>query len=294
MAVVPESLELSQTTASEQKRMVVNANYELFVVALTILQLVNAVLLLLLRTPQEQQVILIIAPAISLFLIIDACYRLYRARFRRRFLGEFRGWLIFLGSLPVPFLAVFRLLWYSWMMRTMRRPDFAKVGDVVVEKRAQSTLLVVILAVIIVLEAAAILILRAETPDPNANIQTASDAIWWTIVTVATVGYGDKYPVTNAGRMVGVLVMIVGVGLFSVFTSFMAQWFLRSRAQNNAEAPQPTLQVADYNVVLARLDALAARFESPEVIHRVDMVELRDRLAEIERKLERDEGAQPR
>lgn len=288
MTAAANSLDLNPTTASEQKRMVVNANYELFVVALTILQLVNAALLLLLRTTQEQQVILIIAPGISIFLIVDACYRVYKAPDRRRFLVQFRGWLVFLGSLPVPFVAVFRLLWYWWMMRTMRRPDFAKVGELVVEKRAQSTLLVVILAVILVLEVAAILILRAETPDPNANIQTASDAIWWTVVTVATVGYGDKYPVTNAGRVVGVLVMIVGVGLFSVLTSFMAQWFLRSRAQNNGEAPQPTQQVVDYNVLMAKLDALTARIEDPEAVHRVDLVEVRARLTEIEHKLERN------
>ena len=122
MTAAANSLDLNPTTASEQKRMVVNANYELFVVALTILQLVNAALLLLLRTTQEQQVILIIAPGISIFLIVDACYRVYKAPDRRRFLVQFRGWLVFLGSLPVPFVAVFRLLWYWWMMRTMRRP----------------------------------------------------------------------------------------------------------------------------------------------------------------------------
>ncbi len=288
VAFVPEATDASQGAVNEQRRLVVNANYELFVVALTIMQVINAFLLLLLRIPQEQQVIMVIAPGISLFLIIDASYRLYKAPVRRRFLVQFRGWLVFLGSLPVPFVAVFRLLWYWWMMRTMRRPDFAKVGELVVEKRAQSTLLVVILAVILVLEVAAILILRAETPDPNANIQTASDAIWWTVVTVATVGYGDKYPVTNAGRVVGVLVMIVGVGLFSVLTSFMAQWFLRSRAQNNGEAPQPTQQVVDYNVLMAKLDALTARLEDPEAVHRVDLVEVRARLTEIEHKLERN------
>lgn len=288
VAVVPDSVDSSQTVASEQRRLVVNANYELFVITLTIVQVVNAFLLFLLRTPQEQQVIMIIAPGISLFLIVDACYRLYRAHDRRRFLLQFRGWLVFLGSLPVPFIAVARLLWYWWMIRNMRRPDFTRVGNVVVEKRAQSTLLVVILAVIIVLEAAAILILRAETPDPNANIQTASDAIWWTIVTVATVGYGDKYPVTNAGRMVGVLVMIVGVGLFSVLTSFMAQWFLRSRTQKDAATQDQPVQTADYAAVMAKLDALSARLEGPEAVHRVDLSELHTRLAEIERKLDRE------
>lgn len=288
MAPVTDSTDDGQAAANEQRRLVVNANYELFVILLTILQVVNAFLWLLLRTPQEQQVVTIIGPAISLFLIIDACYRLYKAPVRRRFLGQFRGWLVFLGSLPVPFLAVFRLLWYWWMMRNMHRPDFVRVGELVIKKRAQSTLLVVILAAIVVLEVASILILRAETSASAANIQTASDAIWWTVVTVATVGYGDKYPITNPGRFVGVLVMIVGVGLFSVLTSFMAQWFLRSRAQNGAAPQQPPAEVRDHGILMAKLDALATRLEDPDAVRRSDLAELRDRLAEIEKKLNRE------
>ncbi len=287
MTAVTDSMDDDQATANEQRRLVVNANYELFVISLTILQVINAFLWLLLRTPQEQQVIAIIAPAISLFLIIDACYRLYKAPVRRRFLGQFRGWLVFLGSLPVPFLAAFRLLWYWWMMRNMHRPDFTRVGELVIERRAQSTLLVVILAAIVVLQVAGVLILRAESSDPNANIQTASDAIWWTVVTVATVGYGDKYPITNPGRIVGVLVMIVGVGLFSVLTSFMAQWFLRSRARNDEARQQPTAEGLENGVLAAKLDALAARFEDPEAVRRIDLAELHNRLAEIEKKLDR-------
>ena len=53
-----------------------------------------------------------------------------------------------------------------------------------------------------VLEVAAILIIGAESQSPQANIQDANDALWWTIVTMATVGYGDKYPVTLSGRVI--------------------------------------------------------------------------------------------
>ena len=58
---------------------------------------------------------------------------------------------------------------------------------------------------------------------PQAIIQDANDALWWTIVTMATVGYDDKYPVTLSGRVIAVFVMIVGVSPFSVLTSFMAE-----------------------------------------------------------------------
>ena len=102
---------------------------------------------------------------------------------------------------------------------------------------------------------------------PSANIQTASDAVWYTIVTITTVGYGDKYPVTNPGRIVGVLIMIVGVGLFGVLTGFLANTFLSPSESKSEEKPaeQPTAQPAQDPASLpapagfgAQLDQLTA------------------------------------
>jgi voltage-gated potassium channel len=196
------------------------------------------------------------------------------------------GWLLWLGSLPLPFLALLRLLWYRLMGGRLRRSDYTAMADVVVKKRAQSTLLVAVLAAIIVLEAAAILILGAESKSPQANIQDAGDAVWWTIVTVATVGYGDRYPVTPAGRVIGVFVMIVGVGLFGVLTSFLAHWFLRSR-QPAVQAPDsPPTSVEDTQKLLARLDALTALLEQQGAAQQDDAADLRARLAAIENRLD--------
>jgi voltage-gated potassium channel len=82
-----------------------------------------------------------------------------------------------------------------------------------------------------------------ERSDADANIKTASDALWWAYVTVTTVGYGDKYPVTNSGRLVGVLLMTIGVGLFGVLTGYLANAFLKpgseeqSRKDNGSATP---------------------------------------------------------
>jgi voltage-gated potassium channel len=73
-------------------------------------------------------------------------------------------------------------------------------------------------------------ILQFET-DPNSNIKTAEDAIWWSYVTITTVGYGDKYPVTTEGRIIAVILMTVGVGLFGTFTAFVSSWFVKSNEQ---------------------------------------------------------------
>src|SRR3712207_7326739 len=48
----------------------------------------------------------------------------------------------------------------------------------------------------------------------RSNIKTAADAIWWSVVTLTTVGYGDRYPVTTEGRFLATLLMTAGIGLF--------------------------------------------------------------------------------
>ena len=63
----------------------------------------------------------------------------------------------------------------------------------------------------------------------------ASDAIWWSLTTATTVGYGDRYPVTDAGRMVGAVLMIAGVGLFGSFTALVASYFTGRSMDNPPE-----------------------------------------------------------
>ena len=81
-----------------------------------------------------------------------------------------------------------------------------------------------LLAIILIIFAS-ISVLQFET-DPNSNIKTAEDALWWSYTTITTVGYGDKFPVTTGGRAIGVILMTGGVGLFGTFTAFISSWFL--------------------------------------------------------------------
>jgi len=274
-----------QETPIQKRQLVVHANYELFALALAVLQVVNSVLWLFLRDSEEGQVIVLISAGVSLFFVVDSIYRLARAPSRRTFMFTNSGWLLWLGSLPLPFLALLRLLWYRLMAGRLRRSDLADMADIVVTKRAQSTLLVAMLAAILVLETAAILILGAESGSPRANIQDAGDAVWWTVVTTATVGYGDYYPVTTAGRVIGIFVMIVGVGLFSVLTSFLAQWFVRSRQASAAPTGDDAVSAEDARTLLARLDAMTALLEQHGAAQHADAADLSTRLAEIEKKL---------
>jgi voltage-gated potassium channel len=73
---------------------------------------------------------------------------------------------------------------------------------------------------------AALAVLDAERGEPGANIETPADALWWALVTVTTVGYGDTYPVTTVGRLVAVLLMVTGIALLGVITANVAAWFV--------------------------------------------------------------------
>src|SRR5215813_2524547 len=63
----------------------------------------------------------------------------------------------------------------------------------------------------------------AEHVHPGANITTIGDALWWGIVTIATVGYGDYYPVTAVGRIIAIFMMLSGIGIFIILVGSLSQ-----------------------------------------------------------------------
>jgi voltage-gated potassium channel len=80
-------------------------------------------------------------------------------------------------------------------------------------------------AVLVVLCASA-MVLRAERTDRHANIHGFGDAVWWSVTTITTVGYGDRYPVTAAGRALAVVLMLTGIALLGVITASLAAWLV--------------------------------------------------------------------
>ena len=278
-------------TDSADEVVKIRPSYEAFVVSLIALSLVNSFLALLVQNREQRTVIFTVQALICVFLLVDAFYRLIRAPSKRRFLSHAYNWLYFVGSLPIPFICVVRLVPTWIMVRRLKLADYEALGRGALRRRAQSTLLSVILVTILVLEFGSIAVLGAEWQASNSNIKTAQDALWWAVVTVATVGYGDRYPTTLGGRVTGVFMMVVGVAVFAALSSFLAQWFLRQRSAPESDPATRALPQVDSEGSTQHVgdtttpvtwEQIRALLDERETAHRHEVQELRDRLAAFE------------
>jgi voltage-gated potassium channel Kch len=232
-----------------------NISYECFILALSITSVANIVIWYLIRQPEVEVVITSIDVLLSFIFLGDFAYRLFSAPTKRRYFVRQLGWLDLLSSLPFPQAKVFRLVRVGRVVRLLREVGPHRFFVAVLRDRASSALFVVLYLAILLLEFGATLILAIELQAPDGNIKNASDAIWYTYVTVTTVGYGDRYPVTNAGRLVGVLIMTVGVGLFGTLTGFLANAFV-SPKQESTDSAAATDASADVRAELAEIRRL--------------------------------------
>ena len=108
-------------------------------------------------------------------------------------------------------------------MRLLRGNKKRELIDDVVQNRGQYAVFITLLAAMLVLGTSSVLVLQFESRDPGAaNIDTGGDALWWALVTITTVGYGDFFPVTSLGRLTGVFVMFAGVGIIGALASILA------------------------------------------------------------------------
>jgi hypothetical protein len=218
-------MQSTETDFSELK----NVNYELFLVAITVIYLINFPLKYWAPTPEMSGVIQLIDTGFFVIFIGDFLYRLFSAKSKSNYFLRQYGWLDLLGSLPVSGVRLARAVRSGRTIRLLQQYGAKNMGSELRQDLAGSTLILVLFLGILVLEFGSYFILGAEVTAATANILTASDALWWSIVTIATVGYGDKYPVTNEGRIIGVFVIIAGVGLFSAFTGYLAHSFINRR-----------------------------------------------------------------
>lgn len=81
---------------------------------------------------------------------------------------------------------------------------------------------------------ASLAVLQNERPVPDSHIKDFGQALWWSITTITTVGYGDLTPVTTTGRVIAVLLMIGGISLVGSITATLASWIVQRVGQEDA------------------------------------------------------------
>ncbi|MGP3921530.1 potassium channel family protein [Nonomuraea sp. 10N515B] len=103
-----------------------------------------------------------------------------------------------------------------------------------------------------------IAVLDAERRSADPTIVTLADALWWSLTTMTTVGYGDLYPTTLEGRLIAGALMLSGIALLGVVTASIAAWFVE-RFQETSAAE--TRNQADLRLVLTELEKLRSRVD---------------------------------
>ena len=213
--------------------------YELFSLALSIAALVVLAMMIgTTQTPETRQLLEMADLTLCAFFFVDFCRNFIIADNRVRYLYTW-GWLDLAASIPaVDALRAGRLGRIIRIIRILRIVKASRMLTyALMHRRRETAAWGAALMTLLMIFTSSIAILLFESRD--GNIHTAEDALWWAIVTMTTVGYGDHYPVTTEGRVVAVALMAMGVGLFGTLSGLAASWFTEPlKAAEEASSPQ--------------------------------------------------------
>ncbi len=252
-----------------------STGYELFILLLSLVSVFNLIVIWINYVYPISSltlgVIEIVNVILTVFFLFDFTYRILTTSSKSNYFFRDWGWADLLACAPQ--LRIFRLFRVFRAIRLMRIFGVKNMVNEVINNRAGIALYITVFSIILIAEVVGVFMLRVETQNPDANITTAGDAVWWTLVTMTTVGYGDKYPVTAAGRILAVFVMLSGVALIGVLASFLSNFFL-APPKKDKTVYAPT----DPRSKLTELQALLAQQQAAQA-------ELVDKIGELERML---------
>ena len=228
---------------------------QLIILALSIYVLTALGLQTLLKLPPEVDDLLNAVDTMICFVFLfDFFFRLSQAPSRLGFLKW--GWIDLVSSIPtITFLRWGRIFRAAKIVRILR--GFKSTKELILHvygNRAKGTFATVVLISVLLVIFSSIAIINFET-DNDSGFKTPADALWWSVVTITTVGNCNKYPATLEGRCVAILLTLAGVGLFGTFTGYMANFFLEPDQKN---------EIAGIEKLAAEIRCLNGKIESME------------------------------
>lgn len=175
----------------------------------------------------------------------DYCIRLYLAPRRLYFITHN------LMNLAIVLLPAWRIVSFLAMIYMTANRQYKRLSELAVKLFGYTAIFIIMFA---------LAIYSVESSEPGAMIRDLPTAYWWTFTTLATVGYGDVYPITGIGRVIAVVVMLYGVGMVAVATGALASWIIEKiGGREEQEYPATKADVDDLRQEISELRALLAR-----------------------------------
>lgn len=176
----------------------------------------------------------------SFLILFSAEYilRLYTARKRLAFIFSFFGIVDLLAILPsivaqIPAFRVLRVLRFLRVFRIFKATRFILAMDRMIEALAEvkrEILALIILSSMLVYLAACGIHFFEKTEQPD-KFGSIPDAMWWAIVTLTTIGYGDVYPITAGGKIFTAVIALIGIGLIAIPSGLLASVLTEARVE---------------------------------------------------------------
>jgi hypothetical protein len=248
-----------------------SAGYEIFMALLSLLSIFNMLLLIIFADSILSAILILTNFVLFFFFGIDFVIRLIKSPSKSEYLLRQYGWADFLSCLPFSQTNVFRFFRLIKVYRLLKEFGVRKIIDAIVKDRADTALFILIFVTILMLEFGSLGMLAIEPQSPDANITTAQDALWYMVATLSTVGYGDQYPVTTQGRLLGAFVILTGVGIFGTLTGYLANFFLSPKKKQ-----KPQDELSDIRSQLHAIKALSTQQQ--------------DAIAALEKSLDKDDA----
>ncbi|MFC0266746.1 ion transporter [Kushneria aurantia] len=262
--------------------------FQLFILVLSVYVIIAMVLDLAVTLPPEvSRLLQYMDYIVCFFFFIDFCQRFHRAKSKLAYMRW--GWIDLLACIPAGLFQGARLFRVVQVLRVLRAiKSMEMIWRLLFRNRAEGVFASAATATVLLVAFGAITMLMVESPNPQSNIKTAEEALWWAVVTVTTVGYGDYYPVTTLGRVVAVALMIGGVGLFGSFAAYISSIFIEDgseRGDRQARAQRDMTRALYHQVIelnkevkllRERLDRAEGSDRQPPAIQPEDDREHRD------------------